>query len=213
MPDAEVIVGDAIAVMRGMDPGQFQCVVTSGGTHFVELLALLPEGIAPVHVLRGERQVGDPPRGSIGVCEIPVSGDAGAVSATSSLEAAQDENLAGNCPLDSQVRQQRPQDMLGLNIRSGIAKQRPPICRVRFFFVVRASESFRQELNGLFVDHTHLDAGVIPWGNSPLAGIGFGFLDADIAFPVDEASEIRNVRAIHYINLHSEHTRLKHGKA
>ena len=29
MPDAEVIVGDCIEVMRGMDPGRFQCVVTS----------------------------------------------------------------------------------------------------------------------------------------------------------------------------------------
>lgn len=160
---------------------------------FIQHLAAFIKGLTLRYVLDREGFAWNAAWRSVLVREIAIPRDSGSMFWTFPLDASIFENGRGRCYLDAQKWDNQTENILCSLIRRLKAKQLTPIWGCFLFAVIPSAKHFCQELDRSFIDHAYLDSRMVARSAASLTLVGFGFFDSYVPFPVNYASDVRQI--------------------
>jgi len=169
--------------------GSVQTIVTSppSDADAVELFALKVERFAPCDVLVGKRLVGNSTNRPNRIGKVSVARDFRSMLIAVGLQFPKRKNAQSGLPLHAKKRKKRTQNVLGCEVAHLVAVKRSAASNSGFLLVVPASERFRHETNRRFINHPHLNSGMVAGRLPALSRVSGGLLDSDVSLSIDES--------------------------
>ena len=197
--DATLYTGDCLEVLARLPAESVHCCITSPPSFLeearqpIQAAALHPKTIQRRKICLRKGQVGKSDNLASPMSKRASSRFSGAMFVPRCLQCAEaQDDIALSC-LYPKKRTKFFENTFGRAVACLITKEWPSVIAMGPLFVIPTSQLFSQKADSTFVNHAHLNAGIIRRAFAALASVGFAALDSNPALPIYNAREISQV--------------------